>query len=293
MLLSFHRTFYSRKSTLLYFTKSLPCYSNCVDFGFLRAKVKEKHLGFTPCRSFLPCISWLNKKQFYTSTLLSRERIGPVGQGVLDALVGNLLGDGYAEKRGNATRIVLKQSAQKVNYIKFLHKIMSEGGVCNPTKCKTSTEIGKSGKIYYSMRFSTFSFSQLNYLHSSFYEKRENLELSLPLNTNRFVKRVPVNLRDLLTPRGLAHWIMDDGSLSKHNSRVGGLRLSTESFTYKDAEELQRVILDKFNLISTLHKHRMQSSQDKPVIYIPRFEQEKLFRLVKPYFESTMLYKIL
>lgn len=45
------------------------------------------------------------------------------------------------------------------------------------------------------------------------------------------VKRVPDNIYQLLTPRGLAFWIMDDGS--RHG---GGLHLSVYAFCNEDVD---------------------------------------------------------
>lgn len=224
------------------------------------------------------------KRCFYTSKLTSLSRIGPHKSQVIDVIVGNLLGDGFAEKRGNSTRIVLKQSAQKINYIHALHKTMVQAGVCNANTPKTKTTLGKSGKVYYNAKFATFSFTQFNYLHDAFYKLGEK---------NNLVKQVPQDLRNLLTPRGLAHWIMDKGTPYKHRERVGGLRLSAESFCLAGAEELKGVLWDNFNLVATVHGDPMQSQSHKPVIYISRFQQEKLSKWVKPYLEPTMWYKIL
>lgn len=71
----------------------------------------------------------------------------------------------------------------------------------------------KTGKVYYSIRFRTLVHPSLNKYHDLFYRKNK--------------KVVPDNLQDILTPRGLAYWIMDDGSKSIH----GQTKIHTESFT--------------------------------------------------------------
>jgi len=53
-------------------------------------------------------------------------------------------------------------------------------------------------------------------------------------------KVIPLNIQDLLTPRGLAHLIMGDGFLYK-----GIIMLCTESFT-KEEQELLIVNLSFF-----------------------------------------------
>jgi len=56
-------------------------------------------------------------------------------------------------------------------------------------------------------------------------------------------KIVPINIYDLLTPRGLAFWIMDNGS-----RQGAGLYLSTYSFSNEDMDRLMFTLQDKFGL---------------------------------------------
>ena len=68
-------------------------------------------------------------------------------------------------------------------------------------------------KIYSSIKFQTLSLACFNRYRELFYD----------LNGK---KVIPVNLQELLTPKGLAFWFMDDGYKSKK-----GLYFSTESFS--------------------------------------------------------------
>ena len=71
-------------------------------------------------------------------------------------------------------------------------------------------------------------------------------------------KVVPDNIYELLTSRGLAFWIMDDGS--RHGV---GLHLSVYSFSNKDVDKLMFTLQDKFNLRCSIHYNR-----DKKPLYI-------------------------
>lgn len=53
----------------------------------------------------------------------------------------------------------------------------------------------------------------------------------------------------LLTERGLAYWIMDDGYKS-----VNGFYLCTESYTLDDHQVLVSVLRNKFHLNCNIHK---------------------------------------
>jgi hypothetical protein len=63
----------------------------------------------------------------------------------------------------------------------------------------------------------------------------------------------------LLTPRGLAFWIMDDGS-----KQGSGLHISVYGFSNTDVDKLMFTLQDKFNLKCSIHYNR----DNKPRIYI-------------------------
>ena len=97
------------------------------------------------------------------------------------------------------------------------------------------------------------------------------------------VKRVPHNIYELLTLRGLAFWIMDDGS------RQGdGLHISVYAFSNEDVDKLMFTLQDKFNLKCSIHYNR----DKKPRIYIFKDSMDKLRPLISPYFVKEMLYKL-
>ena len=97
------------------------------------------------------------------------------------------------------------------------------------------------------------------------------------------IKIVPNNIYELLTPRGLAFWIMDDGG--RHGS---GLHISVYAFTNEDVDKLIFTLQDKFNLKCSIHYNR----KNKPCIYIFKEYMDNLVKLVKPYFINDMLYKL-
>lgn len=90
------------------------------------------------------------------------KRIGPHNINLLCLIFGSLLGDGYAEKHGNGTRISFYQEASHKNYLLYLHKYMSNTGYCNPNLPKIKTRLNKFGKLRYIIRFKTYTFSSFN-----------------------------------------------------------------------------------------------------------------------------------
>nr|YP_009926576.1 hypothetical protein [Wolfiporia cocos]QNH92640.1 hypothetical protein [Wolfiporia cocos]QNH92694.1 hypothetical protein [Wolfiporia cocos] len=94
-------------------------------------------------------------------------------------------------------------------------------------------------------------------------------------------KIIPDNIYEILTPRSLAFWIMDDGS------RQGdGLHISVYAFS--NIEKLIFTLENKFNLKCSIHYNR----DNQPRIYIFKESMETLRSLVKPYFIKEMLYKL-
>lgn len=59
---------------------------------------------------------------------------------------------------------------------------------------------------------------------------------------------VPANIGELLTPRALAYFIMDDGGKGPY----GEMNLHTRSFTLEDVQLLQQALADNFKLRTRL-----------------------------------------
>lgn len=88
----------------------------------------------------------------------------------------------------------------------------------------------------------------------------------------------------LLTARGLAYWIMDDGGKSVYNQTI----LHTRSFMIEDVKYLQSVLSENFGLVTRLEEKK----KDQWVIYIPVRQATKIKDIVGPYMHESMLYKI-
>lgn len=95
---------------------------------------------------------------------------------------------------------------------------------------------------------------------------------------------MPQDIAEYLTPLALAIWIMDDGS------RVGqGLKWSTNCFSYEDCLRLSNVLLEKFNLRTSVQSAGVPNQY---VIYVYKESMPHLRSLVKPYMVPSMLYKL-
>jgi hypothetical protein len=127
---------------------------------------------------------------FISPKYRSYKRIGPHDYNVLCILKGSLLGDAYAELHGNGTRICFQQEHFNSHYLLWFHKYLSNLGYCVNTTPELRTRLGIGGKIIYVLRFKTYTFTSLNFLHEEFYKEG--------------VKIVPANIGDYLSPLALA-----------------------------------------------------------------------------------------
>jgi hypothetical protein len=120
--------------------------------------------------------------------------------------------------------------------------------------------------------------------------KTQNLEVLRPL-ADMFLdengkKRIPSNIREHLTERSLAFWIMDDGQRVKR----GGVTLCTDSFKSDDIQILREALESNFNLKTSIHIKRGVSEYER--IYINKETLDSLKPNLIPHMHETMLYKI-
>lgn len=102
-----------------------------------------------------------------------------------------------------------------------------------------------------------------------------------------FIKIVPLNIEVLLSPIGLAHWIMDDGFRSGN-----GVVLCTDSFTLIEVESLKKVLEFKFDLIVTIQNRTSSSGAKDFRLRINGKSHDKLLSLIKSHFILSMYYKL-
>jgi LAGLIDADG DNA endonuclease family len=94
--------------------------------------------------------------------------------------------------------------------------------------------------------------------------------------------KIVSNIYELLTPRGLAFWIIDDGS--RHGDR---LHICVYAFSNEYVDKLMFILQDKFNLKCSIYYNR----DKKPRIYIFKESMDILRSIDGTYFKE-MLYKL-
>jgi hypothetical protein len=208
--------------------------------------------------------------------LTSMERIGPHNTEIISMIIGSTLGDTHLEKRKNGigTRVIFEQSNNNVEYLMWFHAYLSSRGYCSSTKPKLQIRIKQKGKVFYQYRVNSYTFSSFNWIYEMFYK----------LVDNKYIKFVPLNIEEYLTPLALAIWFMDDGS------RLGkGARIATNCFTFEEVNFLCKVLERKYNIIATSNKCGKNKGH---IIYI-HINSMKLFtNLIKPYLLPSLYYKL-
>lgn len=194
-------------------------------------------------------------------------------------MIGLLLGDGHLQCRNNNSRFIYGQSSLREHHLNYFNHIFDlfKPFISKDFVSKSRTFINKRTNITYkSISFATLTLPCFNYYRNLFYNKDNK-------------KIVPLNINQLLTPRGLAYWIMDDGSLQNK-----GLHLSTYGFTFEEVNLLKSTLENlfiashpEFIMKCTIHNHKKGYR-----IYIWEESMNKIRDHISPYMHKDMLYKI-
>ena len=191
---------------------------------------------------------------------------------IKDVLIGILLGDAHIVKRsstGNSRLVYAQTAIAHKAYFEYVYSLFTAFCANNYKPLHRVCRDKRTNKIYSAISFTTMQLPCFNVFRELFY--LSNLKI------------IPNNIYELLTAKGLAFWIMDDGS--KHGS---GLHISVYAFSNDDVDKLMFTLQDKFNLKCSIHYNK----DKKPHIYIFKESMDNLIAFVKPYFINEMLYKL-
>jgi len=247
----------------------------------------SSQLFLTQIVPILPIQYLRDDKGRFTGKTANTEIIIPIPSEVLNPLVGNMLGDGHLrfnkkDKNGkpkpntNAWYAIILKNQE---YIMHLWS-----NIYYPICTKTlpfpwpNPKSGLPATQYY---FHSRSLPQLSSLHKLWYVWSDEL--------NKFIKIVPLNIGDLLTLIGLAHWIMVVGYKEGR-----GVVLCTDSFTLAEVNLIIDALKLKFGLEAKLLN---RNQKDKPLCWRISIKGDsdnakKLKDLVLPYFVPTIYYKL-
>lgn len=183
-------------------------------------------------------------------------------------IVGTMLGDGHLACIGKkkSVRLSIIHSIKQIDYFFWKRKIMSNFiNNCNiyEEKKRNSIRISSTSIIH----------NDFVFYHKLFYDNRKKI--------------INYDLIHHLTPFAMAIWYMDDGWL---NGKVS-MRISSESFTKKENELLQSIILINFGIRSKVNEY---TRNNKKYYYLSfnKANSILLTNLIEPYVVDSMKYKL-
>ena len=210
---------------------------------------------------------------FNKSATLSEKRIGPHNQNVLSVLIGSLLGDGHMEKDLYGSRFAFAKGKKNGEYLLWLHRRLYQLGYCKSDIPQISSRFDSKMELRYYYRFTTFTYSSFNWIYDGFYCKNKKI--------------LPFFIEEYLTEEALAIWMMDDGILQPNK----GFRFCNPNFSLTECQLLQHLLKEKYGLKTTLHKIS-QTVPQQYNIYVIKSSFLILKKIVFPYFDKSMLYKL-
>ena len=191
----------------------------------------------------------------------------PISQIQKEMIIGSTLGDGSiicSGRRVNSYFKIAHCEAQK-EYVIWKKKVLA-----NFVNSINRMPDKRGNSVMYG--FHTISHQELNPMRELFYE-----------NNKKVIKE---EIKNYLSPLGLAVWYMDDGSKGKSNCRI-----STDGFSLEENNKLKDILKTNFNLFCKVCEYQRNNKK----YYYLSFNKENSFNLsdiVKPYIVECMSYKL-
>lgn len=204
----------------------------------------------------------------HTTAIESYKKKLTLSESQREVLIGILLGDAHLESqnKGKTYRLKIEQSLKHREYVTHLHDHFHEWVRSEPRMKK----ISRYGTISYNVAFATLSHAAFRFYANQFYDGRK--------------KKVPDLIHRWLTPKALAYWFMDDGSMKSSQSK--GVILNTQGFSRSEVERLKELLVHQYEL-----KVSLRSQREGWQLYFSGESYERLDSLIRPHFIPAMLYK--
>lgn len=207
-----------------------------------------------------------------------------------DLLVGSLLGDAnlQTETYGRTWRYRALQKAEHKEYLDHKYEIFKD--MCNspPTFSEVFDFASEAGKTRTQKTYERWFF---NTTVQDCFRHYGNLFYTYDQKSGKMIKDVPKTIQKILSPRAIAYWYMDDGSL-KWKGKSNAMRICTESFSTDGVNRLKKAFKDRYNIETQLTP---KSKNGVFVGYRLAINEENStpFReLIFPYLVDCMRYKV-
>lgn len=185
-----------------------------------------------------------------------------------EVLIGLLLGDACLETQngGRTYRLKIEQSVQHQAYVNHLYDLFVEW-VLTPPRIRKAVSAGHES---INLAFQTVSHSAFRFYAHQFYDGDR--------------KVAPRLIHRWLTPKSMAYWFMDDGSIKSKESKA--VIFNTQCFSNSEVLRLCEAI-SKFGLRASIRNQR-----EGRQIYVSGDSYERFAELVSPFIIAEMRYKL-
>lgn len=189
-----------------------------------------------------------------------------------DILVGSILGDGWFGKLSRRTGTSIYYAKYKGDKIGYLNWLRSELKELEPSELKTVQRY----KQYY---FFTRARKDIGDYRKIFYP-------------NEGRKVVPKSITKLLrSPRALAVWYQDDGTLDRRSKYHWNAMFSTYCFPHNECVLLAEVLKKNFSIDVSVCKCQMRGKMYYR-LYVLSKSMMRFLKIIEPYIHSSFRYKI-
>ena len=196
-----------------------------------------------------------------------------------DLAVGMILGDGTMYRVSREAYIKFEQGYKQKDFLDALFTVfrgytfMKEPGI----RFHLSGKLERKPKSFW---FKTFSHESFTRLFDLFYQQQAN--------NSKIVYKKKISQQLILkhlTPKGLAYWIMCDGSLQNDKKTI---ILHTQGYTLKE----NCIYSDELNIKFKLNTRVIPHKKRYYVIKIPSENSESVLHLIESHVISSMRYKL-
>ena len=179
----------------------------------------------------------------------------------------------YRSSSTSNTRLEMSFGQAYKEFAFFIGELLSPY-MSNPVK---SVEIKVKDKVYTNYRLKTKTLPLFNYYFDMFYK--------LDLNSGKYIKILPENIKDLIDPIVLAYLIQGDGNYDKSRNMV---RIYTNIFSKQEVENLALAINTRLNIYTGV----LHDRKDQWILTIGAKELKFCREITIKYFQPTMLYRL-
>lgn len=220
------------------------------------------------------------KKLRGTALTLYKETLSKQGLSQIqkDILIGTLLGDAsmQAMKGNQEFNVKFEQVTRQIDYINHLYEHFHDW-VGTPPQVRNIK--GGNAADRQSIWFKTYKHPSFAFYKNIFYKVDEQ---------GKQYKVVPKLIHRWLTPRALAYWFMDDGSVKRNKEKkIENVVFNTQGFSYPDQILLAKALGNNFQLEVNLWKDK--TSWKLAVLATSR---NRFLEIISPYILPSFEYKI-